>query len=136
MRSILTRDRFPVTVDILAFTTPFAGYSNRDWEMLDDSPSRQFTMSLRIPNPEVVAVFAVRVAYLSLFSLLGLAGYDYVFGSALAPVRRLIVGSSREGITKYVDTAPHETPDRDILLITQPVPCWMIKVEPLDSQLA
>ena len=148
-----TRDRFPVTVDILgkrdsfmlsregkALTTPFAGYSNRDWEMLDSSPSRQFTMSIKIPNPDVAAASALRAAYLALFSLLGRLGYDYVCGGALAPVRRLIAEPIREGIAKYVDTAPQETPDEDILLITQPVPCWMVKVEgqlvtlPLEAQ--
>ena len=59
-----TRDRFPVTVDILgkrdtfmlsregkALSVPFAGYSKRDWKMLDSSPSRQFTMSLKSNHP-------------------------------------------------------------------------------------
>ena len=136
------RDRFPVTVDILGkrdtfmltregtpLTPPLAGFSSRDWEMLHNSPSRQFTMSVKIPNAGVVAASALRAAHLAVFSLLGPAGYDYVRGSALAPVRRLIAGPLREGIAKYVDTAPQETPDRDILLITQPVPCWMVKVE-------
>ena len=148
-----TRDRFPVTADLLgkrdtfmlsregkALTKPFAGYTNRDWEMLDSSASRQFTMSIKIPNPELVAVSALRTAYLAVFALLGGAGYDYVCGSALAPVRRLIVEPDHEGIAKYVDTAPHDTPDKEMLLVTQPVPCWMVKVErqlvtlPLEGQ--
>ena len=148
-----TKDRIPVTVDILgkrdtfmlsregkALTTPFAGYSKRDWEILENSPSRQFTMSLRIPNRDVVAVSALRTAYLALFSLLGPAGYEYIRGSALAPVRQLIAGPLREGIARYVGAVPQGTPDRDILLITEPAPCWMIKVEgqlvtlPLEGQ--
>ena len=147
------RVRFPVTVDILGkrdtfmltregmpLTRPFAGFSSRDWEMLDNSPSRQFTMSVKIANAEVVAASVLRAAYFAVFSLLGPAGYHYVCGSALAPVRRLIAGPLRKGIAKFVDTAPQETPDRDILLITQPVPCWMVKVEgqivtlPLEAQ--
>ena len=76
--------------------------------MLDNSPSRQFTMSVKIANAEVVAASVLRAAYFAVFSLLGPAGYHYVCGSALAPVRRLIAGPLRKGIAKFVDTAPQE----------------------------
>ena len=104
-----TRKRYPVTVDVMgkrdtfmlsregkALTTPFGGYSKQDWQALQNSPSRQFTMRLNIPNPAVVAASALKAAYLALFSLLGpLRGYEYVRGKALAPVRQLIADSAR-----------------------------------------
>ncbi len=84
LAALTNRRRFPVTVDVMgkrdtfmlsregeALTTPFRGYSRRDWEKLDNSPSRKFTMSFSIPNRAGVAASAVKAAYLALFSLLG-----------------------------------------------------------------
>ena len=99
--------------------------------MLQNSPTRQFTMSIRIPNSAFVAASALKAAYLALFSLLGARdGYEYVHGTALVPVRRLIADPNRQDIIrKHISKAPDELLDRDIMLISQPVPCWMVKVE-------
>ena len=141
--ALATRKRFPVTVDILgkldtfmlspegkALTPPFRGYSKQDWEKLDNSPSRQFTMTLKIADGALVALSALKAAYLALFSLLGpWEGYEYVRGTALAPVRHLIAERlRRDAIQRYVWEVHEETPDTDILLVSQPVPCWMVKV--------
>ena len=142
--ALANRSRFPVTVDVMGkrdtfmlsregkpLTTPFRGYSRQDWEKLDNSPSRKFTMGIRIPNRAGVAASAVKAAYLALFSLLGArAGYEYVRGNALAPVRRLIVDPpDHDAIRKYVCKALDKTPDSDILLVSQPFPFWIVKIE-------
>ena len=141
--AVAVQTRFPVTVDIMgkrdtfilspdgkALTPPFAGYSKRDLQMLQNSPSRQFTMSVKIPSPAGVAASALKAAYLALFSLLGPGdGYDYIRGDGLLPVRRIIVDPLGDHpIRSYVWEAPTETPDSDILLISQPVPCWVVKI--------
>ena len=137
------QERFPVTIDILgkrdtfmlslegkALTSPFRGYSEQDWEKLDNSPSRQFTMSLKIVDRALVALSALKAAYLALFSLLGPRdGYEYVRGTALAPVRHLIAERlRRDAIQRYVWEVHEGTPDTDVLLISQPVPCWVVKI--------
>ena len=141
--ALAVQRRFPVTVDMMgkrdtfilspdgkALTPPFAGFSRRDWQMLQNSPSRQFEMSVKIPNPTVVAASALKAAYLALFSLLGPRdGYDYARGNALVPVRRIVLDPLGDHpIRSYVWKAPTETPDSDILLVSQPVPCWVVKI--------
>ena len=141
--ALASQTKFPVTVDIMgkrdtfmlslsgkALTRPFGGYSKRDWQILQNSPSQQFTMSIKIPNPAAVATSALKAAYLALFSLLGPRdGYDYVRGNALLPVRRIIVDPLGDHpIRSYVWKAPAEAPDNDIMLISRPVPCWVVKI--------
>ena len=136
--------KFPVTVDILgkrdsfmlslegkALTPPFRGFTKQDWQLLQNSPSRNFTMSLRIADPTAVAASALKTAYLALFSLLGRRhGYEYVRGNALAPVRRLIFNSDRKSaVRRYVSNVPDSPITQDILLVTQPCPCWIVRVD-------
>ena len=137
------RERVPVTVDILGkrdtfilsldgkeLSPPFAGFSKQDFERLESSKSKSFTMSVKVPDRKAVAASSLRTAYLALFSLLGRqAGYDYVRGKALAPIKRLMADPLKEGtVGRYVTKAPEHLPDRDILLISEPVPSWLIKV--------
>ena len=70
-------------------------------------------------------------AYLALFSLLGpQAGYDYVRGNALAPARRLMVDPAADGaIGRYVIEAPENLPARNVFLISEPVPAWLVRVD-------
>ena len=89
-----TGDRFGVTVDILgkrdtfmlsrdgkALKQPFAGFSKKDWRDLDNSESRSFTMSIRIPDQKAAAASSLKSAHLALFSLLGSpGGYSYIWG--------------------------------------------------------
>ena len=144
------RSRFPVTVDILGkkdtfmlsrqgkeLTPPFRGFSKGDFDRLDRAGGR-FTMSLKIADPHLVAVSAIKSAYLALFSLFGPGGYDYVGGKALADVRRLLldpVGYAKQKAGKYVQSvgreerlAPQGRPEPDIMLVTEPHECWIVRV--------
>ena len=136
-------DRFGVTVDILGkrdtfmlsldgkeLTRPFAGYSKQDWRELDNSESRSFTMSIKIPDEKAVAASSLKSAYLALFSLLGAAGgYSYIRGDALTPIRQLIMGPLKvSDIGAYVSKAPDVDSLKDIMLATEPLSCWMLKI--------
>ena len=141
--AISAQDRFRITVDILgkrdtfmlsrdgkALTPPFAGYSKQDWRDLENSESRTFTMSLNIPDPKAVAASSLKSAYLAMFSLLGpRGGYSYVEGGALTPIRQRIMGPLKHSIMgEYVIKAPDDVSLRDIMLVSEPLPCWMVKI--------
>lgn len=145
------RSRFPVTVDILgkkdsfmlslqgkALTPPFKGFTKNDFDRLDRSGGR-FTMSIRLEDRHLVAVSAIKSAYLALFSLFGSkGGYDYVGGRALADVRRLLLDPDRyakQNAGKYVHViskdkrlVPEGHPEPDIMLVTEPHGCWIVRV--------
>ena len=136
-------DRFGVTVDILgkrdtfmlsldgkALTPPFAGYSKQDLRDLENSESRTFTMSLKVPNARAVAASSLKSAYLAVFSLLGPAGgYSYVRGDALKPIRQRIMERIKDGaIGEYVIKAPDNVSCKDIMLVREPLLCWMLKI--------
>ena len=142
--ALVGRERVPVTVNILGkrdtfmlsldgkpLTQPFGGYSRQDFERLANSPAKRFSMSVRVPSRKAVAASSLKAAYLALFSLLGRqAGYDYVRGNALAPIRQLMIEPPRDGaIGRYVTKAPENLPDPDIFLISEPVPSWLVRVE-------
>ena len=137
------RDRFGVTVDILgkrdtfmlspdgkALTPPFAGFSKQDWRDLQNTESRKFTMSIRIPDNKAVAASSLKSAYLAVFSLLGSpGGYSYIRGDALAPIRQRIMEPLRDGdIAKYVMKAPDHVSLKDIMLVSEPLSCWLLKI--------
>ena len=137
------RDRFGVTVDILgkrdtfmlslagkALTPPFAGYSKQDWQDLENSDSQGFTMSIKIPNAKAVAASSLKSAYLAMFSLLGVpGGYSYVWGDALSPIRQRIMEPLKDGpIGEYVIKAPDDGSLKDIMLVSEPLPCWVLKI--------
>ena len=136
-------ERFGVTVDILGkrdtfmlslggeiLTPPFAGYSNQDWQNLDNTESKSFTMSIRIPDGKEVAISSLKSAYLAVFSLLGPpGGYSYIRGDALTPVRQRIIAPLKDaGINEYVIKAPDDVSLEDIMLMTEPLPCWILKI--------
>ena len=119
-------------------TPPFRGFTRDDFDRLDSSGGR-FTMSVRVADPHLVAVSAIKSAYLALFSLFGsTGGYDYVGGRALADVRRLLLDPERyakQEAGKYVQLdpkdrrlAPEGRPEPDIMLVTEPHGCWMVRV--------
>ncbi len=137
------KDRFGVTVDILgkrdtfmlsrdgkALTPPFAGYTRQDWRALENSGSRTFTMSIRIPDAKAVAASSLKSAYLAMFSLLGQrGGYSYVHGGALSPIRQRILDPLKfTTLSEYVINDPEEVPLNDIMLVSDPLPCWMLKI--------
>lgn len=145
------RTRFPVTVDILgkkdsfmlspqgkALTPPFKGFTKDDFDRLDRAGGR-FTMSIQVSDPRLVAVSSIKSAYLALFSLFGSPGaYDYVGGRALEDVRRLLldpVRNANQEAGKYVQSVPEDRrlapegrPEPDIMLVTEPHACWMVRV--------
>ena len=67
------RDTFMLSLDGKELTPPFAGYSKQDWQNLENTESRNFTMSISIPDNKAVAASSLKSAYLALFSLLGIA---------------------------------------------------------------
>ena len=136
-------DRFGVTVDILGkrdtfmlsldgkeLTRPFAGYSNQDWRDLENTESRSFTMSITIPDEKAVAASSLKSAYLAVFSLLGPpAGYSYIQGDALTPIRQRIMEPLNDrAIGEYVIKAPDDVSLKDIMLVSEPVSFWMVKI--------
>ena len=137
------QDRFGVTVDILgkrdtfmlsldgkALTPPFAGFSKEDWRDLDNSESRSFTMSIRIPDAKAVAASSLKSAYLAVFSLLGSpGGYAYIRGDALMPIRQRIIEPLKDGdMGAYVIKAPDDVSLKDIMLASEPLSCWILKI--------
>ncbi len=137
------RDRFGVTADILgkrdtfvlsldgkAVTPPFAGYSSQDWRDLENSESRRFTMSIKIPDAKAVAASSLKSAYLAVFSLMGpRGGYSYVRGDALTPIRQRIMKPLKDGaIGDCVIKAPDDGSLKDIMLVSEPLPCWILKI--------
>ena len=141
--AIRAQDRFGVTVDILgkrdtfmlsldgkALTPPFAGYSKQDWRDLENSESRTFTMSFKISDAKAAAASSLKSAYLAMFSLLGLrGGYSYVEGGALTPIRQRIMDPLKHStIGEYVIKAPDDVSLKDITLVSEPLPCWMLKI--------
>ena len=136
------RTRFGVTVDILgkrdtfmlsqdgkALTQPFAGYSKQDWRDLGNSESRTFTMSIKIPNTKAVAASSLKSAYLAMFSLLGPpGGYSYVRGDALTHIRQLIMEPLKgDAIGEYVIEETEDVPFKNIMLVSEPLSCWVLK---------
>ena len=136
-------DRFGVTVDILGkrdtfmlsldgkeLTRPFAGYSKQDWRDLENTESRSFTMSITIPDEKAVAESSLKSAYLAVFSLLGPpAGYSYIQGDAPTPIRQRIMEPLKDSaIGEYVIKAPDDVSLKDIMLLSEPVSCWMVKI--------
>ena len=141
--AISKQDRFGVTVDILgkrdtfmlsregkALTEPFAGYTKQDWRDLDNTESRRFTMSIKIPDSKAVAASSLKSAYLAVFSLLGPpGGYSYIRGDALTPIRQRIMEPLKDGdIGEYVIKAPDDDSPKDIMLASEPVSCWILKI--------
>ena len=137
------RDRFGVTVDILgkrdtfmlsldgkALTPPFAGYSKKDLSNLQNTESRSFTMSIRIPDNKAVAASSLKSAYLAVFSMLGpRGGYSYVRGNALTPIRQRIMEPPKDGtIGEYVIKAPADVSLNDIMLVSEPLACWILNL--------
>ena len=138
-----TRDRFGVTVDILGKrrtfmlsrdgkepTPPFKGFSREDWRDLRNTESRSFTMSFNIPDAKAVAASSLKSPYLALFSLLGPAGgYSYIRGDALMAVRQVIMEPLKDdAIGGYVMKAPDDASLQDIMLVSEPLSCWMLKI--------
>ena len=136
-------DRFGVTVDILGkrdtfmlsldgkeLTRPFVGYSKEVWRDLEKTESQSFTMSIRIPDKKAVATSSLKSAYLAVFSLLGQpGGYSYISGNALTPIRQLIMEPLKDSaIGAYVTKVPDNVSLKDIMLVSEPLSCWMLKV--------
>ena len=136
-------NRFGVTVDILGkrdtfmlsmegkeLTPPFKGFSKQDWQDLENTESRSFTMSFNIPNEKAVAASSLKSAYLAVFSLLGPSGgYSYIRGDALKAVRQLIMEPLKDdAIDGYVMKAPDDVSLKDIMLVSEPLSFWMLKI--------
>ncbi len=138
-----SRDRFGVTVDILGkrdtfmlsldgreLTQAFAGYTEQDLRNLENTESRNFTMSFRIPDKSAVAASSLKSAYLAVFSLLGRpGGYSYVQGDALTPIRQRFLEPPNGGdLGQYVIKAPDDGSLKDIILASEPLSCWIVKI--------
>ena len=140
--AMTTHDRFGVTVDILGkrrtfmlsrdgkeLSPPFKGFSREDWRDLENTESRSFTMSIRVPDGKAVAASSLKSAYLAVFSLLGPSGGDsYIRGDALKAVRLLMEPLKDDAIGGYVMKAPDNASLQDIMLVSEPLSCWMLKI--------
>ncbi len=84
-------------------------------------------------------VQSIKSGYLALFSLFGATGaYDYVGGRALADGRRLLLDPVRyanQEAGKYVQPvpkdkriAPEGQREPDIMLVSEPHACWIVRV--------
>ena len=124
------RDTFMLSLDGKALTPPFAGYSEQDWRDLENTESRRFTMTIRIPDAKAVATSSLKSAYLAVFSLLGPpGGYSYVRGDAPTPIRQRIMEPLKDGaIGEYVIEAPDDVALKDIMLASEPLSCWIVKI--------
>ena len=95
-------------------------------------------MSFTIPDAKAVAASSLKSAYLAMFSLLGpRGGYSYVLGDALTPIRQRIVkplktGAIGEYVIKakapYVEIVNRDVSFKDIMLVSEPLPCWILKI--------
>ena len=144
-------DRFGVTVDILgkrdtfmlsldgkALTPPFAGYSKQDWRDWENAESPTLTMTIQLSDVRAVAASSVKSAYLAMFSLLGSpGGYSFVRGDALTPIRQRIMEPLKTGAigdyvikakAPYIEIVDRDVSFKDIMLVREPLPCWMLKI--------
>ena len=141
--SSLARNRFGVTVDILGkrdtfmlsldgkeLTPAFAGFSKQDWRDLENSESPEFIMSVKVADPRARAASSLKAAYLAVFSLLGQpGGYSYIRSDALGLLRQQIMDPFQDGdIGKFVMKAPDDVSLKDIMLVSKPLPCWLLKI--------
>ena len=126
------RDSFYINHEGKEITPAFRGYTIQDIRNLQNSGSGTFTMGIKILNQEAVNTSWLKAAYLAVFSLLGPdEGYSYVRGNRLDTIRQQILDPvNQRSIAKYVTDSPKNfLPDRDIFLVSQPAPCWMVKIE-------
>ena len=106
-------------------TTPFAQFTAQEiWK------ARTFTFTVPLHDRVAAAASSLKAGYLAVFSLLGPdAGYDYVRGSALQPIREHILDPHRPSDFRIIlADNPDKAPDKDILLASQPVPCWLVRI--------
>ena len=87
-------------------------------------------MGIRIPDNKAVAASSLKSAYLAMFSLLGPpGGYSYVRGDALTQIRQRIMEPLKDGdIGEYVFKAPDDVSLKDIMLVSEPLSCWIQKI--------
>ena len=104
--------------------------AKQDWRDLENSESRSFTMGIKIPHAKAVAASSLKSAYLAMFSLLGEpGGYSHVRGDALTPIRQRIMEPLKDrAIGEYVIRAPDDVPFKDIILVSEPLSCWVLKI--------
>ena len=121
-----------LSLDGKALTPMFAGYVQaglvRD---LENSESRTFTMSLKIPDAKAAAASLLKSVYLAMLRPTGTCrgGYPYVEGGALTPIRQRIMDPFKHStIGEYVIKAPDDVSLKDIALVSEPLPCWILKI--------
>ena len=87
-------------------------------------------MSMKIPDERAVTASSLKSAYLAVFSLLGSpGGYSYIQGDALTPIRQRIMEPLKDGtIGGYVIKAPDDVSLKDIMLVSEPSSCWILKI--------
>ena len=124
------RGKFKMSLDGKTLTPPFARYSEQDWQNLENSESGSFTMSISIPNFKAVETSSLKSAYLALFSLMGpVGGYIYAKGEATTPIRQQIMNPLKNNsVGEYVMNAPGDQLLMDIMLVSEPLPCWIVRV--------
>ena len=123
------RRKFRLSHDGKQLTHPFAGLSDQDLQVLQ-TRSTEFTIEIRFTNEKFAAISSLKSAYVAMFSLLGsTGGYLYVQGDALTPVRQQILEPLHyEDMNDYVTKMPDGVPLNDIMLVNEPLSCWMVKV--------
>ena len=125
------RDSFYITREGKELTPAFGGFSRQDFQNLDNSKSRKFTMGIKIPKKEAVATSWLKAGYLAVFCLLGSSnGYDYARSWLVAAIRNQILYPVNQKFSqKYVIDGPDDMPNADIFLVDDPAPCWMVKID-------
>ena len=124
------RDTFMLSMEGKELTPPFKGFSKQDWQDLENTESRSFTMSFSIPDEKAVAASSLKSAYLAVFSLLGSSGgYSYIRGDALTAARQLLMEPLKDdAIGEYVMKEPDDASFQDIMLVSEPLSYWMLKI--------
>ena len=103
------------------------GISERDFSkaLLSGNPVQ---ISWKHPKPHLASVPLLKAAYLSVFSLLGVDGYEYAEDEALADVRRQIRTPRAVIIPKFSTRTPTAWPSGYDIILSRELPCWAVRV--------
>ena len=124
------RDSFYITREGKELTPAFGGFTEEDILKLMNSKSREATMSVRVPKPEVVATAWLKAGYLAIFCLLGPgSGYNYARSPSAVRIRdKIFHPTEQKNAGMYVMDNMPGFPSADIFLIDEPIPCWMVRI--------
>ena len=91
-------------------------------------PGGKLVIQFSAPSPRYANLSYLRAAYLSVFSLLGKAGYLFAENPALLSVRDQILRPADHSIDKYAVVPSLAGPGDGIYMFREPITCWGVRM--------